>query len=266
MKIALITLSPEGAVLVRRLASTWTEAQVYLHETVLSFPGVRSFSSILALTAEIFARYEGLVYVVPCGVAVRAIAPHVQSKYTDPAVVVVDAGGRYAVSLLAGHEGGANDLAVQTANIIGGEPVITTTTEALKTLIVGIGCRRGVSAERIMATVRKALAEAGGRLEEVRYLASADLKADEEGLIRAARELQVPLRFVSGEDIRASTREFAPSSLAAEKINLPAVAEPAALLAGRRTQLILPRRIYDGITIAIAKESFMWSASDPADR
>lgn len=265
MKIALITLSPEGAILVRQLAKILGDAHVYLHQDVPPFSGEESFTSILALTGEIFTRFAGVIYVVPCGVAVRAIAPHVQSKLGDPAVVVVDAGGRYAVSLLSGHEGGANELAVQTANIIGGEPVITTTTEALKNLIVGIGCRRGVSAERIVTAVRESLAVAGVELAQVRLLASADIKAGEAGLIRAAQELQVPLRFISGEEIRATARKFTPSPLALKKINLPAVAEPAALLAGRRTQLILPRRTYQGITVAIARESFMWSASVPAD-
>ena len=265
MRNALITLSPEGAIIVRRLAESLGDAQVYLHRDVAPLPGEEIFSGILALTTEIFGRFGGLIYVVPCGVAVRAIAPHLGSKLSDPAVVVVDVGGRYAVSLLAGHEGGANELALQIANIIGGEPVITTTTEALKNLIVGVGCRRGVSAERIVAAVQEALAEVGGKLQQVRFLASADVKADEGGLIRAAQELQVPLRFISGEEIRATARKFTPSSLALKKINLPAVAEPAALLAGRRTQLILPRRTYQGITVAIARESLLWSASAPAD-
>ncbi|MFZ3115448.1 MAG: cobalamin biosynthesis protein [Syntrophales bacterium] len=265
MRNALITLSPEGAIIVRRLAESLGDAQVYLHQDVASLPGEEIFSGILALTTEIFGRFGGLIYVVPCGVAVRAIAPHLGSKLSDPAVVVVDVGGRYAVSLLAGHEGGANELALQIANIIGGEPVITTTTEALKNLIVGVGCRRGVSTERIVAAVQEALAEVGGKLQQVRFLASADVKAGEEGLIRAAQELQVPLRFISGEEIRATARKFTPSPLALKKINLPAVAEPAALLAGRRTQLILPRRTYQGITVAIARESLLWSASAPAD-
>jgi len=265
VKVALITLSPEGTRLADQLAANLPDATVYRHEKLPPLPGVRNFGSIMDLTAEIFLSYNALVYIAPCGVAVRAIAPHIRNKHEDPAVVVVDAGGRYAISLLGGHEGGANGLAVETANIIGAEPVITTTTEALKDLIVGVGCRRGISAERIVAAVTAALAEAEGRLEQVRFLASADVKAGEEGLIQAARELDVPLRFISSAEIRATTRNFTASSLAAEKINLPAVAEPAALLAGRRTELIFPRKAYQGITVAIARESFTWSASDPAD-
>jgi len=90
------------------------------------------------------------------------------------------------------------------------------------------------------------------------------VKADEAGLIAAAQELGLPLRFISADEIRSTTRAFTPSRLAREKINLPAVAEPAALLAGRRTRLLLPRRTYNGITIAIAEERFPWSESGPA--
>ena len=59
---------------------------------------------------------------------VRAIGPHAASKYEDPAVVVVDDAGRFVISLLAGHEGGANDLAEQIAAETRGQAVVTTGT------------------------------------------------------------------------------------------------------------------------------------------
>ncbi|MBU2053479.1 MAG: cobalamin biosynthesis protein [Proteobacteria bacterium] len=224
------------------------------------------FTKIADLTAALFPVCRGLVYAAPCGVVVRAIAPLIQSKFEDPAVVVLDAGGRWAVSLLAGHEGGANELAVLVANIIGAEPVITTTTEALKSVIVGIGCRRGTPAEEIVAAVRSALAEEGVALDEVRMIASADVKADEPGLMEAAEALGVPLRFLSAAEIRVSSREFSHSAFVEEKVNLPAVAEPAALLAGRRTRFICRKKTFNGITIALAREGFSWSESAPAGR
>jgi cobalt-precorrin 5A hydrolase len=63
------------------------------------------------------------------GIAVRAIAPYVKDKTLDPAVAVVDEKGKYAISLLSGHLGGANDLVRSIAGIIGAEPVITTATD-----------------------------------------------------------------------------------------------------------------------------------------
>ncbi len=219
-------------------------------------PAAERFTKIADLTASLFPVCRGLVYAAPSGVVVRAIAPLVKSKIGDPAVVVLDAGGRWAVSLLSGHEGGGNDLTIRVANLTGAEPVITTTTEALKSVIVGIGCRRGTPAERIIAAVRESLAEAGIALAEVRLLASADVKAAETGLLAAAETLGIPIRFLPAAEIRASRREFSRSDFVADQVNLPAVAEPAALLAGRRTRFISRKKTYSGITIALAREGF----------
>jgi cobalt-precorrin 5A hydrolase len=259
---ALITLSDAGARLLAPLAAALPGARLYLHESVRvasagEAPGLTEaerFTKIADLTAALFPVCRRLVYAAPAGVVVRAIAPLIRSKYEDPAVVVLDAGGRWAVSLLAGHEGGANELAIRVANILGAEPIITTTTEALKSVIVGIGCRRGTPVERIATAVQSALAEAGVALNEVRFLASADLKADEAGLLAAAEALGVPIRFIPAAEIRASSRDFSHSDLVKEQVNLPAVAEPAALLAGRRTRFICRKKTYNGITIALARE------------
>jgi cobalt-precorrin 5A hydrolase len=254
MKLAVISLSDEGARIANQLQKEFADADIFLHEKVAaSFEG-RRFKSIITLTRKIFAQYDGLVYIAPCGVVVRAIAKNIRDKRTDPGVVVVDASGRFAVSLLGGHEGGANDLALAVSNIIGSEPVITTTTEALKSVIVGIGCRRGVKADAIIDAVDAALREAGVERAEVRLLASADIKMGEKGLLEAANILGIPLRFIGSEEIRSSRRKFSRSDFVKEKVNLPAVAEPAALLAGRRTRLIHPKMKSGAVTVAIARE------------
>jgi cobalt-precorrin 5A hydrolase len=254
VKIALVTLCDQGARLIARLAPRLPGATSFVHETVAELPEATRFARIKELTREIFGQFTGLVYVAPTGVVVRSIAECLEHKTIDPAVVVVDVGGRWAVSLLSGHEGGANELALTVANLLGAEPIVTTTTEAAKDLIVGVGCRRGTASGAIVAAVREALELAGCPLERVRLMASADIKHDEPGLIEAASELGVALRLVSSQEIRQTPREFAKSALAQEKVDLPAVAEPAALLAGRRTRLLLPRQILHGLTVAIARE------------
>lgn len=255
MNLAVITLSDQGATVARKIAAGLADCQVYVHTSVESWLEAEPFDSIVAMTEDLFARCRNLVYVAPCGVVVRAIAPLLRHKKVDPAVVVVDVGARYAISLLSGHEGGANALAVQVANVLGAEPVISTTTEAAKTLIVGVGCRRGADAERIVAAIRQALAQVGAGVDQVRFLSSASVKLHEPGLLNAALALGLSLRFISREEILSTSKTFQHSRFVTEKVRLPAVAEPSALLAGRRTQLILPKTIINGVTVAIAREN-----------
>lgn len=255
MKTAIVTLSAEGVRIAETLRAGLDGASVFVHEKVEGRGDGIPFASIMALTRDLFPQYERLIFIAPCGAVVRVLAPNLRDKREDPAVVVVDAAGRFAISLLSGHEGGANDLSVAVANILGAEPVVTTTTDALKDVIVGVGCRRGTSAEKIVAAVRGALEKIPVDLSRVRLLASADIKAHEEGLLEAARRLGVPLRIVSSEEIRATRREFTRSDFVMEKVDLPAVAEPAALLAGRRTRLLLPKTACDGVTVAVAVEN-----------
>ncbi len=70
--------------------------------------------------------YSSLIFIGAVGIAVRLIAPCINDKYSDPAVVAVDVNGNYAISLLSGHVGGANKLTSRVAQILGATPVITT--------------------------------------------------------------------------------------------------------------------------------------------
>ena len=254
MSVAAITLCNEGARVVARLTERMESCDAFVHECVAELPQAKRFARIVELTGEIFASYRGLIYVAPTGVVVRAIAPYLSHKTEDPAVVAVDVGGRWAVSLLSGHEGGANALALAVANILAAEPIVTTTTEAVKNLIVGVGCRRGAAREAVAAAVREALAMVGAACDRVRWLASIEFKGDEAGLVAAAAELALPLRLISAAEIRHTPLEFARSAFVQEQVDVPAVAEPVALLAGRRTRLLLTRQVLHGVTVAIAEE------------
>lgn len=86
-------------------------------------------ADLRAWTALTWEASDALLFVGAAGIAVRAIAPHVASKVNDPAVVAIDEAGRFAVPLLSGHLGGANELAQTVARAAGAIPVITTATD-----------------------------------------------------------------------------------------------------------------------------------------
>ena len=253
MNLALITLSPEGLATARRLRSAFPTASLHVHHIVEALDA-EPFERMADLTCDLWSQKNGLIFLAPTGAVVRALGPCMSSKHTDPAVVVTDVLGRWAVSLLSGHEGGGNDLALAVANTLGAEPVITTSTEAVKNLIVGVGCRRSVEPGAVTAAIQEALRLCQGSLAQVRLLASAEIKYGEPGLLEAAQRLGLPLRFIRHEAIRSTPAHYTTSEIAERHLDLPGVAEPAALLAGRRTRLRLPRTVLHGLTVAVAQE------------
>lgn len=121
MTCAYLAFTSRGLALARKLAAAQPGAVARCGEN-----GV----TLANWTAAQFAQSDALVFVGAVGIAVRAIAPHCRSKATDPAVVVLDECGRFAIPLLSGHLGGANDLARRLAKACGAVPVITTATDA----------------------------------------------------------------------------------------------------------------------------------------
>lgn len=136
-QIALIAFTRRGCALAKQLAAGLAECADFAEasfsiqgpERFADEFGVKPYESLGSWTAHQFAAADALVYVGATGIAVRAVAPYVRDKFSDPAVVSVDEAGRFAVPLLSGHVGGANELARAVAQVCGGQAVVSTATD-----------------------------------------------------------------------------------------------------------------------------------------
>ncbi len=130
MKISVISVTENGRKLSEKITTVLNGHEVkrfcfHRFTDEFSVP----FLKVSELVSEIFSGYDALIFVCACGIAVRGIAPFVKSKTIDPAVIVIDDMGKYVISLLSGHIGGANALSEYIAEKIGALPIITTATD-----------------------------------------------------------------------------------------------------------------------------------------
>ncbi|MEU1571984.1 precorrin-3B C(17)-methyltransferase [Streptomyces collinus] len=295
--IGLISATAAGAAARDRLAAAWPD-RTRVYEGPVG-DAVRTA----------FAQCEQLVCFLATGAVVRLVAPLLSGKTEDPGVVCVDEGGRFAVSLLGGHAGGANELAREVGDLLGAEPVVTTATDAVDlagldtlglpvegdvagvsralldgeavalrtevawplpplpvaeegsytirltdrlvetaereavlrppTLVVGVGASKGAPVEEVLGLVGDALREAGLSAASVAELATVDAKAEEAGIVEAARRLGVPLVTYSAEEL-AGIDVPNPSDAPLAAVGTPSVAEAAALVGGG--ELLVPKR------------------------
>jgi cobalt-precorrin 5A hydrolase / precorrin-3B C17-methyltransferase len=274
---------------------------------------------------------DAVVLFLATGAAVRLVAPLLEDKNRDPGVVCVDDAGSFAVALVGGHGGGANELAGRVADSLGATPVATTASDVKgvpaldslgaglgfeiergsdlaavgatlvsgervnlvsdarwplgplpenvvrseepqpplifisdrtvnvprpavvyrpPSLVVGIGCSRGASAGEILALLDRSLEEAGLAKRSVASLASVDAKSDEAGLLEAARELGVPLRFFAAEELSALEVPN-PSPTVKSAVGTPSVAEASVLASG--AELVAEKRKSGMATVAVGR-------------
>ena len=307
-----------------------------------------------------FAGYSSLVLFLSAGASIRLLAPLLESKQIDPAVVCVDDAGSFCVSLISGHVGGADQLAQEVAVCLGaravvtsashasgtlavdllgrefgwrlkanattitrasaavinsqpigiwqgaGEPgwwpdgkplpgniavyatledlaasacatalIISDTTSDLETLladkitvvyrprslVIGMGCRRGVPVEELESLLAEALRENGLSAECLAEIATADIKRGERGLEQLAERHRVPLSFLQANELNA-VFETNPGAITSKSerahglVGVWGVAEPAALLTAGASELLVNRKKTTRATIAIARKNF----------
>jgi cobalt-precorrin 5A hydrolase/precorrin-3B C17-methyltransferase len=284
---------------------------------------------------EAWGTCDAIVAFLATGATVRLIAPLLAGKATDPGVVCVDEAARYAVALLGGHAGGANELAARVAEVLGAQPVVTTATDAAgiaaldglgfavanreavapvtramldgepigwrcdavwplpplpanvgaahsarhgivvtdragdgaargsatillhpPSLVLGIGASRGVAERELRELVDHVLGAAGLAPESVRCIATADVKADEAGLVSFAALQGWPLETYAAA-ILSQVDVPNPSAIVERAVGTPSVSEAAALLAarahGRAAELVVPKTASAMATVAVAR-------------
>lgn len=353
MKLAVISFTKAGSDICRRLTEEFLrrgeECRGYAPEKYIKEEAGQSIlfpvtEAVGSWTEKQFSEADGLIYIGAAGIAVRSIAPYLKDKMTDPAVVVVDDQARYAISLLSGHVGGANDLTERTARILGAVPVVTTasdirgltaidvwassrgllisdrilakeTAAALvngeevgffsdypladgvpegyasekicrrnvwitcrsaenipeqdgalpencsflrlipRVLSVGIGCRKGVSEDKIEEAVFQAFNRASLDIRAAGVLASIDLKKKEEGILKFAESQSLPYVTFSAEELEKAGGSFTESEFVRKTAGTGNVCERSAVLAaGGRGRLWMRKQCLNGVTVAIAEE------------
>ncbi len=143
MKIAVIAITRHGIALAGKVIAAFPGAQLFIPEKFRAdadgIPGTTCYAGKTGhQIPALFAAFDGIVAIVSLGAVVRLIAPHLQSKAVDPAVVVLDEAGKFSIPVLSGHLGGASALAGKIAVALGSVPVLTTASDARETLCVDL--------------------------------------------------------------------------------------------------------------------------------
>lgn len=133
---ALWALTSQGAALAKTLSEQLKDCDLFFSDRLDRSADsddnpctTYRFESLRQTVSERFNDYSAHVFFMATGIVIRVIAEHIVHKTHDPAVVVVDDRGTFAISLLSGHIGGANDLTLRVSAILGATPVITTATD-----------------------------------------------------------------------------------------------------------------------------------------
>lgn len=126
-----------------------------------------------------------------------------------------------------------------------------------KNLVLGVGCRRGITEEKIEETVKKVLDEYEINSHRIKKITSIDLKKEEPGLVAAAKHWKLPFETFSGEELQKTEGEFSSSAFVNQITGVDNVCERSAVLGSRGGVLLIKKQAREGVTVACALEE--WS-------
>ena len=253
--IRIICLTKVGQQLARRLQYLLNSASTPINSDVCFKPA--PFKDVVQ---GYFTQGETLIFICATGIVMRTLAPVINDKYSDPAVLVLDEQGQFVIPLLSGHEGGANELARQVTELLQNQLVLTTANSYLKPkYVVGMGCERHCPEQVLLGLLEECLGKAGLTIDDISAITSIDIKSDEVGLIALAKTLQKPYltfdaKTLSLMEDRLSTK----SDYILKTVGVYGVAESAALykaqqLTNNGSELLLNKHKNKQATCAIAR-------------
>ena len=253
--IRIICLTEVGLQLARRLQHCFINSEEQQQAEVCFKP-----TSFTETVQHYFMQGDRLIFICATGIVMRTLAPVLEDKYSDPAVLVLDENGHFVIPLLSGHEGGANEFARQVSALIESQLVLTTANSYIKPIyVVGIGCERDCPEGVLNELLNSCLLKAGLTINDINAICSIDIKADEKGLIALSKSLGKPyLTFdvaaLSQMEDRLSTK----SDYIFNTVGVYGVAESAALYQAQQitnngSELLLNKHKNKQATCSIAR-------------
>lgn len=326
MKIAILSVTKQGKQVSDKLYDNLIICPLFIQ--------VHQYHKNIKNTVkEIFDDYDCIIAIMASGIIIRSIAPYVNSKLSDPAVLLIDDNANFVISLLSGHFGGANDLTLKISSFINATPVITTSTDvnnkigidsiakrfycslenpkniqyinnALvnnhnvdlylpskysfilseniessynisidnnlncikasfenktvllypKKIVMGIGARKDISADKVINAVTEACSVLEIPIDRIDCFATASVKEHEQGILNMVHKFNKSLKIVSMNDIKEyNNEECSKSNFVMKQFGVKGVCEPACLIEnGLNSHLIFKKTAYNGVTIAVS--------------
>lgn len=357
-KIAIISITKHGSALARNLHREFPGSRLFISSKFRKEDDGQTVDyfdvPIAQLSETLFHQYDAIIYFVSLGAVVRTIARLLKDKKTDPAILSIDDKGKFVISVLSGHLGGANKLTQRIAELMWAVPVITTASDVGKTipadilgremgwvlenfdnvthvsasivndepvgvyqeagernwwrhetplpanispvsnlneladpkykagliisdrsleafpevllkkvtiyrpksLVMGIGCDRGVDLDEVETLIQNTFKENHLSIKSVARIATIDIKGDEKALLELSDKFNIPLETFSKDELNSVAEKVNPSEMAMKYTGAVGVCEPAALLASGAAELLITKVKSKRVTLAVARKPF----------
>ena len=207
---------------------------------------------------QFFNDNHPLIFITATGIAIRALAPVIKSKKSDPPILVMDEQGKFVIPLLSGHEGGANEWAREISELLKAQLVVTTASAYQKPVyVLGMGCDKGCPESYLQALIDEYLSTE--KLQGVTAIASIDLKQNEVALLTLSQRLNIPFICYPASTLNTVAEQLSyKSDIVYREVGCYGVAEAAALIHARHltqqpSELVLIKHKNKRATIALAR-------------